>query len=307
MELTGVFVPMITPFDESGAVAYPALESLAHQILEAGATGLVALGTTGEPSALTPGEQHDILTVLSKVCAHHHAPLLAGAHPDAGLHAPLLAGARPGAGLHAPLPAGARPGAEFPQVTAMLSLVPPFVRPGAAGVLAHFTALAAISPVPLVIYHVPPRTGQPLDAATLRAIGTLDRVIGIKYATGTLDADVIALLADPPPNFAVLSGDDIYLSPLLALGATGGILASAHVATDRFVALATAWRTGDVSTARKLGHELTPLSTALFAEPNPTVIKAVLHAQGRIPTPAVRLPLLPASPTALQNALRYAG
>ncbi|WP_285551810.1 dihydrodipicolinate synthase family protein [Actinoplanes regularis] len=279
MELTGVFVPMITPFDESGAVAYPALESLAHQILETGATGLVALGTTGEPSALTPGEQHGILTALSKVCAHHHAPLLAGAHP----------------------------GEEFPQVTAMLSLVPPFVRPGPAGVLAHFTALAATSPVPLVIYHVPPRTGQPLDSATLRAIGTLDRVLGIKYATGTLDADAIALLADPPPNFAVLSGDDIYLSPLLALGATGGILASAHLATDRFVALVTAWRTGDVSTARKLGHELTPLSTALFAEPNPTVIKAVLHAQGRIPTPSVRLPLLPASPAALHNALRYAG
>ncbi len=279
MELTGVFVPMITPFDESGAVAYPALESLARQILEAGATGLVALGTTGEPSALSPGEQHDVLATLSKVCAIHNAPLLAGAGPIA----------------------------EFPQVTAALSLVPPFTRPGPAGVLAHFTALAATSPVPLVIYHVPPRTGQPLDAATLHSIGSLDRVIGVKYATGALDADVIALLADPPPDFAILSGDDIYLSPLLALGAAGGILASAHLATDRFAALATAWRTGDLSTARKLGHELTPLSAALFAEPNPTVIKAVLHARGRIPTPAVRLPLLPASTSALHNALQYAG
>jgi 4-hydroxy-tetrahydrodipicolinate synthase len=279
MELTGVFVPMITPFDESGAVAYSVLENLAREILEAGATGLVALGTTGEPSSLTPAEQRGVLTVLSRVCAARQAPLIAGTPVNS----------------------------DFPQVTAVLSLVPPFVRPGPGGVVAHFTALAAASPLPLVVYHVPPRTGQPLDAATLRRVGALDRVIGVKYATGALDADAIALLADPPPGFAFLSGDDIFLSPLLAAGAAGGILASAHLATDRFAALAAAWHTGDVPTARKLGHELAPLSAALFAEPNPTVIKAVLHAQGRIPTPSVRLPLLPASQSALRTALRHAG
>ncbi|BCJ48066.1 4-hydroxy-tetrahydrodipicolinate synthase [Actinoplanes ianthinogenes] len=273
MELTGVFVPMITPFDESGAVAFPALERLAHEVLDAGATGLVALGTTGEPSALTAGERDGVVAVLARVCAAHAAPLIGP----------------PGEG-----------------VTAALSLVPPFVRPGPDGVLAHFTALAASSPVPLVVYHVPHRTGQPLDAGTLRRIAGLDRVIGIKYATGALDADAIALLADPPPGFAFLSGDDLFLSPLLALGAAGGILASAHLATDRFVALTRAWHSGDLGAARKLGHALAPLSAALFAEPNPAVIKAVLHAQGRIPTPSVRLPLLPASAAALDAALRHA-
>ncbi len=269
MDLTGVFVPMITPFDESGAVAYPVLENLAVEVLEAGATGLVGLGTTGEPSSLTAGERARVLDVLARVCAERSAPLIA----------------------------------DHPQAVAALSLVPPFVRPGPEGVVAHFTALAATSPVPLVVYHVPPRTGQPLDAATLRRIGALDRVIGVKYATGALDADAIALLAGPPPGFAFLSGDDVFLSPLLALGAAGGILASAHVATDRFAALYTAWRTGDLPAARALTHELTPLSAALFAEPNPAVIKAVLHARGRIPTPAVRAPLLPASAAALRAAL----
>ncbi|WIM92640.1 dihydrodipicolinate synthase family protein [Actinoplanes oblitus] len=274
MELTGVFVPMITPFDACGAVAFDALERLAHEVLDAGATGLVALGTTGEPSALTAGERDGVVAVLSRVCAAHAAPLL---------------------------------GPPDERVSAALTLVPPFVRPGPRGVLAHFTALAATSPVPLVIYHVPPRTGQPLDAVTLRRIGALDRVIGIKYATGALDADVIALLADPPPGFAVLSGDDLFLSPLLALGAAGGILASAHLATDRFAALTRAWQTGDLDAARKLGHELTPLSAALFAEPNPTVIKAVLHARGRIPTPSVRLPLLSATAASRDAALRCLG
>ncbi|MFC3993895.1 dihydrodipicolinate synthase family protein [Actinoplanes siamensis] len=275
MELTGVLVPMITPFDESGAVAYPVLERLALEILEAGADGLVALGTTGEPGALSQPERHGVLDVLAKVCAARGVPLIAGE--------------------------------QFPRAAATLSLVPPFVRPGPEGVVAHFTALAEASPVPLVVYHVPARTGQPLDAATLRRIGGLDRVAGVKYATGALDADVIALLAGPPPGFRILAGDDVFLSPLLALGAAGGILASAHIATDRFAALFRAWRDGDVGTARKLGHGLARLSAALFAEPNPAVVKAVLHAQGRIPTPSVRPPLLPASPQALRAAWELAG
>lgn len=271
MDLTGVFVPMITPFDESGAVAYAVLANLASEILEAGAAGLVALGTTGEPSALTADERAGVLDVLARVCDSRSAPLI-GDHPSA---------------------------------VATLALVPPFVRPGPDGVVAHFTALAESSPAPLVVYHVPARTGQALDTGTLRRIGALDRVVGIKYATGALDADAVALLADPPPGFAFLSGDDVFLSPLLALGAAGGILASAHVATDRFVALFEAWRAGDLDGARKLTRELTPLSAALFAEPNPTVIKAVLHAEGRIPTPAVRLPLLPASAEAAERALGH--
>jgi 4-hydroxy-tetrahydrodipicolinate synthase len=82
---------------------------------------------------------------------------------------------------------------------------------------------------------------------------------------------------------------------MLALGARGGITASAHLATDQFAQLVSAWRKGDVDTARSLGHPLARLAAALFAEPNPTVLKGVLHAQGRIPTPDVRLPLLPAS------------
>ncbi|AEV85181.1 dihydrodipicolinate synthase [Actinoplanes sp. SE50] len=288
MQLTGVLVPMITPFDASGAVALPALERLAHEVLEAGAAGLVGLGTTGEPSSLTPGEQQAVLAVLSRVATAHHVPLLAGGPVSAPPRGAVSASV--GSAVSAPADAG-------------LSVVPPFVRPGPDGVVAHFTALSETSPVPLVIYHVPARTGQVLDAGTLRRIGSLDRVIGIKYATGSLDPDAVALLADPPPGFAILAGDDALLSPMLALGAAGGITASAHLATDRFAALAAAWQTGDLDTARKLGHLLAPLSAALFAEPNPSVIKAVLHAQGRIPTPSVRLPLLPATPESRARAV----
>ena len=92
----------------------------------------------------------------------------------------------------------------------------------------------------------------------------------------------------------MLAGDDVFAPPLLALGAAGGILASAHVCTGQFADLIAAWHSGRAEEARALGHRLAPLSAALFAEPNPSVIKGILHAQGRIHSPAVRLPLLPA-------------
>ena len=278
MTLSGVYVPLITPFDASGAVALDALRSLAHEVLHDGATGLVALGTTGEPGSLTPAEREAVLDVITAVCREREAPLLVGGD------------------------AVVRPG-----VTGALSLVPPFVRPGEAGVIAHFTALAAASPVPLVVYHVPLRTGQQLTAGTLRALAALDGVAGVKYATGALDATAIDLLADPPPGFAVLGGDDLVIAAMLALGAPGGILASAHVRTAQFAELVTAWRDGDTDRARKLGHRLAALSAALFAEPNPAVIKGVLHAQGRIPTAAVRLPLLAAARASVESASGQAG
>jgi 4-hydroxy-tetrahydrodipicolinate synthase len=119
---------------------------------------------------------------------------------------------------------------------------------------------------------------------------------------GGIDTDTVMLLADLPTGFAVLCGDDLFASPLLALGASGTIAASAHVCTRGFADLVMAWRRGEAGPARALGHRLAPVAAALFAEPNPTVIKAVLCAQGRIPSPSVRLPLLPASAASILAA-----
>jgi 4-hydroxy-tetrahydrodipicolinate synthase len=109
--------------------------------------------------------------------------------------------------------------------------------------------------------------------------------------------------AGPPEDFAVLAGDDVFASPLLALGAAGGILASAHLRTSEFAGLIAAWHSGKAAQASELVHRLAPLSAALFAEPNPVVIKGVLHAQGMIPSPAVRLPLLPARHDTVRAAM----
>jgi len=182
----------------------------------------------------------------------------------------------------------------WPEVSAALTVVPYYTRPSQDGIIAHFTRLAAGSPVPVIVYNIPYRTGTSVSLGTLRELARIPGIAGVKQAAGGVDHDTVLLLADPPEDFAVLAGDDVFASPLLALGAAGGILASAHLCTSEFAGLIAAWHAGKAARASELGHRLAPLSAALFAEPNPVVIKGVLHAQGMIPSPAVRLPLLPA-------------
>ncbi|MFI8997774.1 dihydrodipicolinate synthase family protein [Streptomyces sp. NPDC053542] len=317
--LHGIHVPLITPFTARGDVAYDALEALAHSVLTAGATGIVALGTTAEAAALDPVEKRTITEVCARVCREHGAPLTVGAGTnDTRVSESALAEL-----------------ARRPEVTAALVTVPAFTRPSEEGVIAHFTRLAAAAPVPLIIYHVPYRTARPLSVSTLRTLARVPGIAGIKYAAGGISQETIELMGSACPtdsgssdsgstafgatdsgstdsgttdfgttDFAVLAGDDVFVSPMLGLGAAGGILASAHLATRRFADLALAWQEGDVAYARDLGHALARLSAALFHEPNPTVIKGVLHAQGLIPTADVRLPLLPAHDETVAMALR---
>ncbi|WP_407912516.1 dihydrodipicolinate synthase family protein [Kitasatospora sp. NE20-6] len=281
--LHGIHVPLITPFAADGSVALDALEGLARDVLAQGATGLVALGTTGEPATLDEAERQAVVGVLSRVAREHGAHLTVGAGSS---------DTRRSVGALAALDGVA---------DAALVTVPAFVRAGGPGVLAHFRHLAAHSPVPLVVYHVPHRTGQPLGADVLGALLRLPNVAGLKYATGGLDEAAVELLG--AGHDGVMAGDDTYLSPMLALGAAGGIPASAHLATARHAELADAWGKGDTDRARELGHRLAALARAAFAEPNPAVVKGVLHARGRIPTPDVRLPLLPATAPAVAAAL----
>ncbi|MFH8386444.1 dihydrodipicolinate synthase family protein [Kitasatospora sp. NPDC018058] len=290
MELKGIYVPLITPFAADGSVALDALEKLAYEVLDAGAAGLVALGTTGEPAALTVEERDAVVAVAAAACAARGAQLIVGAS---------------GGDTRAVGEALAALGERVPQAAALVT-TPSFVRAGEAGTMAHFRALAASSPLPLVVYHIPYRTGQQLSAAALRELAAIDGVVGVKYATGGLDQTAAELLADTPEGFAFLTGEDAFLAPMLAIGAPGGILASAHLATGRFVELYEAWRAGDVERARALGHRLTALALSAFTAPNPTVTKGVLHAQGRIPTPDVRLPLLPAGEAEVAAALELA-
>ncbi|WP_306189530.1 MULTISPECIES: dihydrodipicolinate synthase family protein [unclassified Streptomyces] len=285
--LSGLFVPLVTPFTDDLRLAPDALGRLADEALSVGgARGLVALGTTAEAATLTTEEKQDVVRICSAACRAHGAPLIVGVGTNDTVAAITTL----------------RELAQSGDVTAALVPAPPYIRPGEAGTLAHFTALAEHGGLPLVVYDIPYRTGQPLSTGTLHALRNIPEVVGVKYATGAIDAATMELLGSSAPGFSVLGGDDAVISPLLAAGARGGILASANVRTADYAELISLWQSDATGPARRLGAELARLSTALFAEPNPTVIKGLLHAQGRIPSPAVRLPLLAASADSVRRA-----
>jgi 4-hydroxy-tetrahydrodipicolinate synthase len=289
-ELAGLFVPLITPFTARGELAATALERLANRVIDDGATGIVALGTTAEHATLSDSERTRVLQICARVCGERGTPLIAGAGGNDTARSAAAVAAL----------------GDYPEVSAALTVVPYYSRPGEEGVIEHVRTLADGGHVPLVIYNVPYRTGQALSWTAIARLAAMPGVAGIKHAAGAVDRDTILMLARRPDGFRVLAGDDLFVSPLLALGADGAILASAHVRTADFARLVSLWREGQAGAARMLGHRLAPLSAALFTEPNPAVIKAVLHRLGEIPSPAVRLPLLPASEPAARVAERLA-
>ncbi len=195
---------------------------------------------------------------------------------------------------------------ENTYVAGVLVVVPYYTRPSEAGVVAHFEYIAEASPLPLVLYNVPYRTGQHLGWQSIVRLAQHPRVVAVKQAVGSVDTDTARLFAESDESFSVLAGEDTLISPLLAMGAAGAIAATANVCTPEYVELFRLWRDGSTTQARLLGNDLVAPACALMSEPNPTVIKAVLHAQGRIATPHVRLPLLPAGePTAIIETLRH--
>ncbi len=287
LHLRGVYVPLVTPFDRHDRVDLQALERLADDVLAAGAAGVVVLATTGEPSSLDDAERDAVVAACSRVCADRGAGLVVGAGTN---------DTRTTLARHEAL-------ADVPGVTASLAVVPYYVRPTEAAVVAHFQLVASRSPVPLITYNVPYRTGQGLAAASLLELAATDGIAGVKQAVGAIDADTLTVLARAPRGFAVLGGDDPYLFPLTLMGASGAIAASANLCTQRFVAMVEHGLAGEVAPGRAHAEALLPLVRALFAEPSPAVIKALLHAEGRIPTPDVRMPPSNASAAAVEQAL----
>jgi 4-hydroxy-tetrahydrodipicolinate synthase len=287
LDLRGVWVPLITPFDAQGAVDVGAIERLCHEYSAAGVSGIVALGTTGEASALEPEEKRAAIDAVIRAC------------DDAGTRVIVGTGSN---NTRATMRATAAL-ADTPSVVGALVVVPYYVRPSVEGIVAHFKAVAAASPVPVIAYNVPSRTGRDMGAAGLLEIASVPNIAGVKQAVATLDADTLEVLANAPAGFGVLGGEDTLLFPLMCMGAVGTISAAAHLCTERFVAMIECGLAGKIDDGRAHAEALLPVIRAAYVDPNPAVFKGVLHAQGRITSPAVRLPLTNGSPEAVQRCL----
>jgi 4-hydroxy-tetrahydrodipicolinate synthase len=282
IDLAGLWVPVITPLAEDGDVDTAALDRLARRLLADGATGLVALGTTGEPATLSQRERDHVVAICAAACADHGKPLMVGVGSSC-TRATVEA-------IH-DLDRGVRPGA-------VLVVVPPYTRPSEAGIVEHFAAVAASSAIPVVVYNVPYRTGRSLSAGTLLALARMPGIVGLKQAVGALDETTLAVLRDRPSTFQVLAGDDAFIVPTILMGGSGAIAASANVCTSTFASMVDAALAARAGDAVALAERLLPVVMEGFREPNPAGWKAALHALGDIATPDLRPPMTAAPPVA---------
>ncbi len=287
LDLRGVWVPLITPFDASGGVDLPAVGRLCEEYLTAGAAGIVALGTTGEPSSLEAGEKQAVLDTISRVCTARGARIIVGT----------------GTNDTRTTIAATQAAADLPGTVGALVVVPYYVRPSEAGIVEHYKAVAAASSIPIVLYNIPARAGRGLGSASLLELAHTPNVAGVKQAVGSLDHSTLEVLAGAPAGFSVLGGDDSFHFPIVCMGGVGAICASAHVATERWVAMIECGLAGKLEDGRVHAEALLPIVAAGFAEPNPAVFKGALHALGRIATPNLRLPMTNASQASVDALL----
>ncbi|HJV73526.1 MAG TPA: 4-hydroxy-tetrahydrodipicolinate synthase [Noviherbaspirillum sp.] len=270
---TGIWVPLVTPF-QHGEIDFSALQALSREVMEAGVSGIVVCGSTGEAAALSEEEQLAVLdAILEIVPARKVVMGLAGNNLRAVVERQKHIQQRALAGL----------------------LVPPpyYIRPSQSGLIEYFQTLADNASIPLILYNIPYRTGVAMEFDTIRMIAQHERVHAIKDCGG--DAMLtMRLIAES--SLQVLAGEDHQLLSTLSLGGTGAILASAHIRPDLFVRVAAAISAGNLGEARDTYYHLLPMIRLLFQEPNPAPLKAALSMMGKM-RDELRAPMQAASPT----------
>jgi 4-hydroxy-tetrahydrodipicolinate synthase len=294
--LSGVFTAIITPFRDDGSLDEPTLRRLLRRQVEAGVAGLVPCGTTGESPTLSE-EEHDRVIALAVDEA---------ARAGASERPTVLAGT--GTNDTAASIRATRRAAEL-GADAALIVTPYYNRPNQRMLEAHYTSIAEEGGLPVVVYNVPSRTASNVDAATLLRLAEHPNIIGVKEACGTLD-QIAVILRERPRNFAVLSGDDIWTLPMLALGGDGVVSVASNEIPAEMVELCDAAFDGRWTDARSLHERFLPLFRANFAgAPNPVPVKAAMAMLG-LSGETLRQPMLPlddVSRDALAGVLREVG
>jgi 4-hydroxy-tetrahydrodipicolinate synthase len=271
----GVGAALITPFDEQNEIDYPGLKRLIDLVTEGGTDYLVVQGTTGESPTVTSKEKRDILafTIQNN---YKKLPIVYGIGSN---------------DTQSVLDAIKE--TDFTGVDAILSVCPYYNKPTQEGIIAHFTAIADASPVPVLLYNVPGRTVINMKADTILKLAAHPNVIGIKDAGGSIEQSM-ELAARVPDDFLLLSGDDNLVTTMVSVGWHGVISVIANAFPKEFHDLTWAALEGRFKDAAKLQLAFLEFDTLLYIESNPVGIKKCLEIKG-ICSADVRLPLLKAS------------
>lgn len=278
----GVGVALITPFSNDGEVDYVAVTKLINHVIENEVDYLVVFGTTGEPATLTETEKERLLSHIEAI-NNGRVPIVLGI--GGNNTAKVISGIK---------------NASLNGISAILSVVPYYNKPTQEGIYQHFATIAKNSPLPIILYNVPGRTGVNMNAqTTIRLAKDFKNIVAIKEASGNL-GQVAYILRDRPQNFAVISGDDNLTLPLIALGGDGVISVSANVFTQKFCKMVHAAIENNLETAQKLNLELHEATDLLFVDGNPAGAKAALDIKGIVKN-NLRLPLVKVGETTYAN------
>lgn len=259
---TGSGVALITPMNEDGSVNYPELDQLVEWQIQAGIDAIVACGTTGEASTLTDEEHIAVIEAVVKK-AHKRVPVIAGTGSNNTQH-----------GIHLSQEAQ-RVGAD-----ALLIVTPYYNKATPKSLIAHYKAMCNSVDLPVILYSVVSRTGMNLSYPLVKELKNIPNVVGIKEASGDISQIVeIAQLADE--NFALYSGNDDQVLPLLAVGGTGVISTISNILPQETAAMVKDYLAGDTQAALQTQLKQLPLIQAVFSEVNPVPIKAAVWLMGK--------------------------
>ena len=274
--LTGCGTALVTPFVAGGSLDEAALRRLVRRQIEEGIHFLVPCGTTGESPTLSLAERKRIVTIVVEEAAGR-VPVVAGAGGYDTRE--VVESARV---MH-------EAGAD-----ALLSVTPYYNKPTPEGLFQHYSAIAAATPLPIVLYNVPGRTGLNIEPATLVRLSTIPNVAAVKEASGNI-SQIAEVCARVPPGFVVLSGDDAITLPAMAVGARGVISVASNQVPGPMSRMVEAAERNDFAAAREIHRRLLPLMAVNFVESNPIPVKASLAAMGLVEE-VYRLPMV--SPSA---------
>lgn len=271
-KIKGVGVALITPFKDY-AVDYEALERMVEHVIAGGVDYIVALGSTAETATLNPKERHDVLRFIVEKTANR-VPIVAGM------------GSNDTHDLVEQLKSF-----DLSGTVAILSVVPYYNKPSQEGIYRHFMSVAEASPVPVIIYNVPGRTGLNMTAeTTLRLARATKKIVAIKEACGNIE-QMQQIIDGRPENFLVLSGDDGLTVELIKRGGEGVISVAADAFPKKFCTCIHNAMAGNITQAEQEMKQLTEPINLLFREGNPTGVKGMCASMG-ITTSEVRLPLV---------------
>ena len=282
MELSGCGTALVTPFRGDGAIDEPALVRLVNSQIESGIDFLIPCGTTGEASTLSETEWLRVVELTVQTAAGR-VPVFGGCTHNATSEAV----------------AKAKKLAKMPGLTGILTANPYYNRPGQEGQYQHFRAIAGAVELPILLYNIPSRTGVNLEPATVLRLAEIPNIIGIKESRGNL-GQITELIAQAPRGFKVFSGDDGMTLPVIALGGVGLVSVASNVIPAQMAQMVRAAMTGDWATARAINCKYLKLMQALFCEPSPAPVKAVLALLGRMEE-HLRLPMVPVTAATRQK------